>query len=280
MNLFFNDSPHILVNNVDMEQYGLCLMERPEIPSPKRQQVYTENKYSERGTTRMDVGWSDIEIDVKFNYLNVDDPFLNSFRKNFYSMRKALFNAKTIRFNDDLPVQYEVKNVVIGDTTSEILEHGIFTATFTCNPFPYKIDDHVLMTFDKNTTTGYIVNDGNYPCFPIIKLTQEVNSSPVYPTSISINIYKLDNTRDRWEGLVQGWQLDFRKDQPLIIDGEKCVAYVNNIPQNEFTQAWDILQINDYPRLDVGEYRVNVALNGQHDINYKLQMDIDRRLVY
>lgn len=280
MNLFFNDNPHILVNNIDMEQYGLCLMARPEIPSPKRQQVYTENKYSERGTTRMDVGWSDIEIDVKFNYLNVDDPFLNSFRKNFYSMRKALFNAKTIRFNDDLPVQYEVKNVVIGDTTSEILEHGIFTATFTCNPFPYKIDDHVLMTFDKNTTTGYIVNDGNYPCFPIIKLTQEVNSSPVYPTSISINIYKLDNTRDRWEGLVQGWQLDFRKDQPLIIDGEKCVAYVNNIPQNEFTQAWDILLINDYPRLDVGEYRVNVALNGQHDINYKLQMDIDRRLVY
>lgn len=286
MNSFMTENPHVLVNDVDLETFDLCVMERPAIPSPKRNQATLDNKYSYRGTRRTDLGWGDIDIKVKLNYLNVSATTLDSFRKDFYKMRKWIMKGTRLRFNDDLPVEYYVKAVSISEATSEILQHGVFTVTFTCDPFPYKVDD--LVTFSFKKTTGretYIINDGNYRSFPVFRLSQDKHNMSKNSSKVTIKLTNIDDGTDNSTITINGWDQDSVKDLDLIIDSANAIAYFENPDTKETSLAWDHLTFNEYPTLDVGEYRLSVDWSppvgneGQTD-TYEVLMDLDRGLVY
>lgn len=277
-NLFLNNDPHLIVDNIDVQKFGLCVMERPDIPSPERQQIFNENKYSQRGSRRVNVGWGDIDIKVKLNYLDTNNDGLTSFRKEFYNMRKAMFEAKTIRFNDDIPVEYEVKNVSISDTTSEILEHGIFTVTFTCSPFPYKIDD--FLEYSVEATGGktfYIINDGNYPCFPKITFKcrpkEGVSSTP--PNTISIVLRNLSNSSDVWNFTCTN---GIKFTNSIVIDNENAVIYFK-YDTGVIEDAWKYCKFDDFTSLEPNA-QYALVLNSSSSVPINLTATIDRRMVY
>lgn len=274
-----NDDPHVLINNVDMEKFDLCVMERPDIPTPTRQQLTIDNKLSLRGTSRIDTGWGDIEIELKFNYLNIDNRFQDSFRKHFYNVRKHILNAKTLRFNDDLGVEYEVKQVVIGDATSEILEHGVFKVKFTCDPFPYKMTDSVLNTVNAGGKF-MILNDGNYTSLPIITMNPKLNAG-TFPSLITLVLRNVE-TRERWVMNIRNWGDKDVKGSRLVLDSGEASCYFINNNTGLIKENWGILEFDDFPILDVGEYVVEYQHSSEGGTAnlFRMEIDINRRLVY
>lgn len=280
MNLFINDNPHVLVDNIDMEKFDLCVMERPDIPTPKRQQIVTDNKLSQRGTNRVNTGWGDIEVDVKFNYLNTENIYLDSFRKQFYNIRQHLLNAKTIRFNDDLAVEYRVKLVTIGDATSEIIEHGVFTVTFTCDPFPYKIGDNIENTL-KAGSKILLLNDGNYTAFPTIKLKPKLNTTGTFPSLITLKL-KNNQTNYMWQIQITNWGTKNVKNSTFVLDSANALCYFIDNTTGQWRENWTILNFDDYPYFEVGEYTLEYQHSTEGGTNnaFRMECTIDRGLVY
>nr|DAI62560.1 MAG TPA: distal tail protein [Caudoviricetes sp.] len=285
-NLFQDERPRVMVNDVDLSMFDLCVMDRVDIPTPERQTVYSENKFDYRGTKRHEAGWKDIDISVTLNYLNTDPNNNTTFRKEFYTIRTFLLKAKSLRFNDDLPVVYKVKAVKINEAKSEILEHGVFTAIFTCDPFPYKRDDKIEFTLAPSSTPVRLINDGNHRSFPIIRMIPVLkNGETTYPTRVVCNIRPVPNTgiptsEKQWTFIITDFNPTVTSTPIFVIDSEKGVYYKTNNLNTIINPLWKGVEFDDFPSLEVGEYTINMTITGIAAPNFEMKFEIDRRLVY
>lgn len=148
----------LLIDNVPVSEYDLYYESLPIIPTPERDVEYV--------TIR---GRQDGQLTKKYGYLNIEYPINlyfyenDSFRKVYRQSKHHLLNAKTISFADDEDVFYKVKSVQIDDADSNIFKIGMFTVTFTLDPFQYEANNDPVIITESTTIT----NDG-YDSLPII----------------------------------------------------------------------------------------------------------------
>lgn len=148
----------LLLNDVSSADYGLCLYERPIIPTPERdvESVFVRGR---NGSLTKKYAWMDMTMQVTLNLMEDD------LKPEIRALKPWLLNATKLQLSDD-HVYYEVINVSVGEIETEIAEYGVFDVTFTLRPFQYVDKTPVTLT-----ATGTIYNPGTETALPYIKVT-------------------------------------------------------------------------------------------------------------
>lgn len=106
--IFFNDTTNLDVN--------LFIVDRPPKPSPVME--YEKINVPHGKTLYKELGYSDIEITISFNFLSKD-----SWDHDFRRIKKWLLSKgnNKLKFSDDLEYYYKVNTVTI-DTPERVLK--------------------------------------------------------------------------------------------------------------------------------------------------------------
>ncbi|MDY6232836.1 distal tail protein Dit [Peptostreptococcus porci] len=151
---------------IDLSEKGLCIKERPKIPTPKMR-MEKINVSGRDGTLTIKDSFEDIEIKVELNIMEDD------VKKVIRSFKNIIFDTTEISFSDDDKFFYKVKNVEIDDIENEVDFYGSFLVNFVCDPYIYQKD-----TFEYKTVANNIVIQG-YKSMPLIKITPSSTGSLV-----------------------------------------------------------------------------------------------------
>lgn len=150
----------LLLDDKNVEEYGLCVKELPSIPTPERDVEFIEIRGRHGSLTRK-YAFKDIQYSVTLNFLE-DVPF----KKMYRQFKVYLFKVSKLQTIDDMEVYYKIKDVSIDDADSEILEHGEFTITFVLDSFLYEVEDYVQLIEGKDT-----VDNPGYDTDPILEVS-------------------------------------------------------------------------------------------------------------
>lgn len=253
MHDLLSDMPEMYIDGEAVSGWNICLESRPNIPSPKRKQTINESQYSDRGSYRNNTGWEDIQINVTFNYLEDIEDTGRSFRMAFSSIRKKLFDAKRIQFNDEIDVFYKVKQVEIGEAENTIIDYGLFTVTFTCNPFGYMNSegDNIrfsLDTLDPNKAGQVIINGSLYESFPTITLYTTDATSQAF----GIQMSKVDEQGNKISD-TPDWTFKLRTTgsytSQFIVDSERALLYLVQ-PAGDINNISHLVDMKDFPSME------------------------------
>lgn len=290
---FMTEKPKIFIDGVDTSMFGICLSERPEIPVTNRVQATNTPAYSTRGTARTNIGWEDLNIRVRFNYLEEYEKVYKTFRQAFHEIADILHNSKKIVFNDDYNIYYLVKHVDINTAKNDMLEYGEFDVTFVCNPFGYVNDDgmgteyrfHNIVPAPNPNRNYELLNDGADEAYPRIQLnlftwkTDDISQNN--PLTIELNWMEysrnLPSLRNTWSlsvvKLIEGYN--------LIIDSENTIAYWESNSAFEDLKTYkptlDTIQMTNFPTLYLGKSEISVNTNRQ--LNRELIVSIERNVI-
>lgn len=159
-----DDCITMILDGVPAFYWRLGLAERPHIPTPERQGVVTEIM-GRLGQYREHFSFNDMDIEVKMNYLE-DVVDFNSFKTQFYTIRKWLLEGKRLSFSDEPHIYYLVKAVAIGDALNDMVEYGEFDVKLTVAPFGRVYEDSPIQMKNSPTTdTPFLVEtlENSYP---------------------------------------------------------------------------------------------------------------------
>jgi phage-related protein len=148
----------LIIDGISSSEYGFCLFERPNIPTPERDVEYVRIR-GRNGSLVKKYGWLDIEIPVQLNLLSDD------LKSDLRAFKSVILNAREITFTDDNGF-YKVNNVRMSDIENEVAEYGLFDVTFVCKPFLYVLVPKVALS-----APGTIYNPGTENAEPYIKVT-------------------------------------------------------------------------------------------------------------
>lgn len=152
----------IIIDGIVGSEHKLSLVERPKIPTPKRDMEYISVQGRHGSLTRFN-NYEDIKVEVELNMLEGENI------KRFIRRAKAwLMNAKKLQFSDDMEVYYKVKSVDIGDVENEIELYGIFEVEFLCAPFAYMEDGDRSIRLATSPVELY--NYGTYQSEPVFTI--------------------------------------------------------------------------------------------------------------
>ncbi|CAI8805461.1 phage tail protein [Bacillus pseudomycoides] len=110
--------------------YGLCMVDRPVIPTAKQKVEHIEVS-GRHGSLTKKGAFEDVPFKIKFNLLEEEN-----IKPLVRDIKVWLMNGKTLYFTDD-EVYRKIKHVEIGDIVNEIEEHGEFEVEITLDPFEY-----------------------------------------------------------------------------------------------------------------------------------------------
>lgn len=191
----------IRINDELGQDYYLCMVDRPKIPTAKKKVEFIEIDGRESGALTKEKGYEDVEFTVEFNLLE-DENIKPLLRK----IKAWIMNAKIVSFTDDY-VYRKIKSVEIGDIENEIEEYGKFQVTFKSDPYEYAIEQPFTLT-----TPTTIMNQGTLHSLP--KLT-------IYGTgNITIQI--------------NGSSFQIKGVNPsVIVDSDLMECYYNTTPMND-----------------------------------------------
>ena len=148
----------LIIDDISSEDYGLCLMERPIIPTPERDVVQIPVRRRNGSLTRK-YGYLNIDIPVRLNLMT------ETLKADVRALKPWLLNGTKLQLSDD-SAYYVINNVVMGDIENEIAEYGLFDVTFNCKPFAYEDISPVTLT-----ASGTIYNPGTEKALPYLKVT-------------------------------------------------------------------------------------------------------------
>lgn len=285
---YLSNTPEIYLDGTSSTVYNICLQERPKIPSPQRLQTVNDNPFSQRGSFRSNSGWGDINIKVKFNYLEDISVSGVSFRMAFAKIRSVLFNTKKIDFNDEVNAYYVVKTVDIDDAENDIIEYGSFDVTFTCSPFAYLNDDDdpIEYEFRKTDTSPintkrvlYLENDGFYDCFPTVTIKYEGANVNADLPALTLQPTRQDNEISTdpdyiWSFKLLRWKTGY----DLVVDSEKTLVYW----KQETASSIDILDASSdvdmktFPQMRLGEAQLVTSALTSARYQYTVQFERNR----
>ncbi|AXY08559.1 phage tail protein [Bacillus thuringiensis LM1212] len=191
----------IRINERLGQDYHLCMVERPNIPTSKKKIEFIDVDGRENGALTKEKGYEDVEFTVKFNLLE-DENIKPLLRK----IKAWIMSAKIVSFTDDY-VYRKIKSVEIGDIDNEIEEYGKFEVLFKADPYEYAIEQPITIT---NPIT--IMNQGTLHSLP--KLT-------IYGTgNITIQINGISFQVKNVNSFV-------------IVDSDLMECYYNTTPMND-----------------------------------------------
>lgn len=142
-----------------INDFGLCLIDRIQIPTPFKNVENIEVKGRD-GTLTIEHDYADIDISVTLNGFN------DNFKQMFRNLKTFLIDVKKIYITDDNNFFYKVKYIKIENLENEIKEFGKFTIVFRCEPFLYSKKGDMWVDLENLTmwnNEGYIT----YPIFLI-----------------------------------------------------------------------------------------------------------------
>ena len=149
----------LIIDDISSEDYGLCLTERPIIPTPIRD-VEQINVRGRNGSLTRKYGYLDIDIPVRLNLMT------DALKGDVRALKPWLLNGAKLQLSDD-SVYYVINNTVVGDIENEIAEYGVFDVVFNCKPFA--IEDIIFPAITVKGATVY--NPGTATADPYIKVT-------------------------------------------------------------------------------------------------------------
>lgn len=221
----------LIINDISSSDHGLCLFERPNIPTPERdvEQKFIRNRH---GSLTKKYGYKDIEFPVTLNLMDEE------MKPKLREIKAWLLNADRIQFSDD-HMYYQVNFSRVGSIENEIAEYGLFDVTFNCKPFQY--EDRQVQTI---TTTGTkIYNPGTVEALPRMSIYG------VGEVTIDIN------------------GRDFIVTPAVTVDSELGYAYIN---LGGIYTPRDNVMAGELPYFDVGENIISWTGNVTSiDITYK-----------
>lgn len=232
---------HVLIDNYDCTEYDICPVDRPSIPTPKRDKN-TESVRGRNGSVLSLFGYEDIEIDITFNFLERCKSFKTAYRR----LKPWLLNAEKLSFADDTGFYYRVKNVEIDDANNSVLMHGEFKTTFTLEPFQYLVESKQVAVKNQE-----FQNLGTFYSEPYIKIYGSgdiqliVNKLTVTFKGVQ-NFIELDteimNAYKNVNGIITN-QNDkmFTSEFPILDVGSNVIDWSGNVTKVELIARWRCL---------------------------------------
>lgn len=127
----------ITYNGIAAVEYGVRVIERPDIPAAKKQITEIEIPGRDGVLIETDGTYDDIEIKVSLNYMTEKELWAQVYR----DIKRWLLSdgKRELQFSDDLDYFYKVKHVEVGESSRISKCIGVITPTFLCEPFSYLI---------------------------------------------------------------------------------------------------------------------------------------------
>ncbi|MGG0760999.1 phage tail protein [Bacillus paramycoides] len=204
------------IDNQLASDYGICMVERPVIPTGE-QEVEHIVVPGRHGSLTKKGAFKDVSLKVKFNLLE-DENIKPLIRR----MKPWLLDGKTLFFTDD-DVYRKIKHVEIGDIANEIEEHGEFEVDFTLDPFEYTEDVNVMLN-----APGSIYNPGTMESAPKLWIVGN-GTFRITINGVSFQIKDVNGS--------------------VVIDSEIFEAYSDTVPMND-------KMIGDFPEFQIGENKI------------------------
>lgn len=215
----FNDN-----KNTD---FDVQVVERPNIPVPKKRVSYVTIPGKNGTLTKTDGTYENIQFDVKLNFLTrVKESFMQRVRV----LKMWLSGSGELKFSDDPEVFYKVKNVSISNQIERQLRRaGFFTASFTCDPFTYFESGRVKTDLEECKVNPY------FECCPTYYL------NGYGQVTLSVN----------------GYQVNFTVDSNVIINTDLMIMYKES---GELTKVNTII---DYDKLRFKNGYNELSMSGE-----------------
>ncbi|HFJ9461178.1 phage tail family protein [Bacillus cereus] len=204
------------IDNQLASDYGICMVERPVIPTAEQEVEYIEVP-GRHGSLTKKGAFKDVPLKIKFNMLEEEN-----IKPLVRRMKAWLMNGKTLYFTDD-DVYRKIKHVVIGDIANEIEEHGEFEVDFTLDPFEYTEDANIMLS-----TPGSIYNPGTMESTPMLFVAGN-GTFRIFINDVSFQIKDVNGS--------------------VVIDSELLEAYSGTVSMND-------KMIGGFPEFQIGENKI------------------------
>ena len=187
----------LLLNDISSDDYGLCLTERPIIPTPQRdvEQIPVRGR---NGSLTRKYGYMDIDIPVRLNLMT------DALKGDVRHLKTWLLDATRLQFSDD-SVYYLVNNVSVGDIENEISEYGVFDVIFNCKPFQHEDVSQLIYP------PALFYNPGTEKAYPVLRIT--MTGTVIYN--------------------INGREFSLTYDGTITVDSEMGMAYVGKTPMDD-----------------------------------------------
>lgn len=210
--IFFNDTTNLDVN--------LFIVDRPPKPSPVME--YEKINVPHGKTLYKELGYSDIEITISFNFLSKD-----SWDHDFRRIKKWLLSKgnNKLKFSDDLEYYYKVNTVTI-DTPERVLKVlGKFDVTFTCDPYVYVDTDEIeLSTVLYN---DYLLSKPVYRIVGEGYLTLKINNKTIKANVGQELIINTEKGLCYRQGITNNVALEGRYEDMFLLEGNNTFSWSN-----------------------------------------------------
>ncbi|MEB8859252.1 phage tail family protein [Bacillus cereus] len=204
------------IDNQLASDYGICMVERPVIPTAEQEVEHIEVP-GRHGSLTKKGAFKDVPLKIKFNMLE-DENIKPLVRR----MKAWLMNGKTLYFTDD-DVYRKIKHVVVGDIVNEIEEHGEFEVDFKLDPFEYTEDVNIMLS-----TPGSIYNPGTMESTPMLFVAGN-GTIRIFINDVSFQIKDVNGS--------------------VVIDSELLEAYSGTVSMND-------KMIGGFPEFQIGENKI------------------------
>ncbi|MEG7339115.1 distal tail protein Dit [Bacillus cereus] len=204
------------IDNQLASDYGICMVERPVIPTAEQEVEHIEVP-GRHGSLTKKGAFKDVPLKIKFNMLEEEN-----IKPLVRRMKAWLMNGKTLYFTDD-DVYRKIKHVVIGDIANEIEEHGEFEVDFTLDPFEYTEDANIMLN-----TPGSIYNPGTMESTPMLFVAGN-GTFRIFINDVSLQIKDVNGS--------------------VVIDSELLEAYSGTVSMND-------KMIGGFPEFQIGENKI------------------------
>ncbi|PQQ43938.1 distal tail protein Dit [Bacillus thuringiensis] len=204
------------IDNQLASDYGICMVERPVIPTAEQEVEHIEVP-GRHGSLTKKGAFKDVPLKIKFNMLEEEN-----IKPLIRRMKAWLMNGKTLYFTDD-DVYRKIKHVVIGDIANEFEEHGEFEVDFTLDPFEYTEDANIMLN-----TPGSIYNPGTMESTPMLFVAGN-GTFRIFINDVSFQIKDVNGS--------------------VVIDSELLEAYSGTVSMND-------KMIGGFPEFQIGENKI------------------------
>ncbi|MGE6619235.1 phage tail domain-containing protein [Bacillus mycoides] len=185
------------IDNQLASDYGICMVERPVIPTAEQEVEHIEVP-GRHGSLTKKGAFKDVPLKIKFNLLEEEN-----IKPLIRRMKAWLMNGKTLYFTDD-DVYRKIKHVTIGDIVNEMEEHGEFEVEFTLDSFEYVTTVPLVLTKPE-----IILNYGTIESFPKLEVYGN-GDIRIMINEVSFQIKGVNNS--------------------VMIDSELLIAYTGALP--------------------------------------------------
>ncbi|WP_410976594.1 distal tail protein Dit [Bacillus cereus] len=204
------------IDNQLASDYGICMVERPVIPTAEQEVEYIEVP-GRHGSLTKKGAFKDVPLKIKFNMLEEEN-----IKPLVRRMKAWLMNGKTLYFTDD-DVYRKIKHIVVGDIANEIEEHGEFEVNFTLDPFEYTEDANIMLS-----TPGTIYNPGTMESTPMLFIAGN-GTFRIFINDVSFQIKDVNGS--------------------VVIDSDLLEAYSGTVSMND-------KMIGGFPEFQIGENKI------------------------